>query len=211
MNFLSPALFALSASLDALIVGISFGIRRTRIPLRANLLISLVTLAGTVLSICLGRILNPLFPDRLAKIAGSAVLIAMGSWELFQFMRQTLTKFLQGNKTAESDRSRIRSAKESAPVPSPAGKPEDTLPLARPREILALGAALSLNNIGIGISASIAGLSLPAAALLTLFCSIFLLGLGNCLGRSRALRFAARFADPLSGLMLIALGILELS
>ena len=43
-------LFGISASLDALLVGVSYGIRGIRIRLWQNLAISLVTLLGTCLS-----------------------------------------------------------------------------------------------------------------------------------------------------------------
>ena len=44
---IAPLLFGISASLDALLVGIGYGLRKVRIRLWQNLTISLVTLAGT--------------------------------------------------------------------------------------------------------------------------------------------------------------------
>ena len=54
--FIASLLFGISASLDALLVGISYGLRNVRIRLWQNLSISLVTLLGTCLSVGLGRI-----------------------------------------------------------------------------------------------------------------------------------------------------------
>ena len=56
--FTIALLFGVSASLDALLVGISYGIRRVRIRLWQNLAISLVTLLGTCLSVGLGQHLS---------------------------------------------------------------------------------------------------------------------------------------------------------
>ena len=64
MSILPPLLFGISASLDALLVGMALGLQKVPLPARHNLLISTVTLIGTVISIGLGNLLLPLFPDR---------------------------------------------------------------------------------------------------------------------------------------------------
>ena len=67
MSILPPLLFGISASLDALLVGMALGLQKVPLPARHNLLISTVTLIGTVISIGLGNLLLPLFPRRLPK------------------------------------------------------------------------------------------------------------------------------------------------
>ena len=62
MSILPPLLFGISASLDALLVGMALGLQKVPLPARHNLLISTVTLIGTVISIGLGNLLLPLFP-----------------------------------------------------------------------------------------------------------------------------------------------------
>ncbi len=190
MVLASSALFALSASLDALIAGISFGLRRIRISCFQNLLVSLITLAGTTLSIALGQALLPIFPQALAKRAGSAVLLLMGAFSLLKFMWRTLKKYLLPSKGIPDD------------VPKGPAEPTDILGL------LLLGLALSLNNMGIGISASIRGLPLLTSSILTFLLSAAFLEIGNRLGTARFLRHAQRFAEPLSGLLLLGLGLL---
>ena len=76
-------------------------------------------------------------------------------------------------------------------------------------EVLGLGVSLTLNNIGIGLSASIAGLALIPAAIATLACSLLFLYAGNRLGRSRLLQFMGAAADPVSGTLLILLALLQ--
>ena len=51
MSILPPLLFGISASLDALLVGMALGLQKVPLPARHNLLISTVTLIGTVISI----------------------------------------------------------------------------------------------------------------------------------------------------------------
>lgn len=73
-----------------------------------------------------------------------------------------------------------------------------------------LGCALSANNIGIGLSASIAGLSLIPAATVTFLFSLAFLALGNRLGQCRSLPFTEHTANLITGLLLIVLGIVEI-
>lgn len=195
MQLFSSFLFAVSASLDAFIVGITYGIRRVHILFWQNMLVSLITLAGTVLSIGLGRKLSPLLPPQAARAAGSSILILLGAYYIIKFMILSLKKYLNDKQLTSSE---IQKAS--------AEKTDIALTL---RETLLLGAALSVNNMGIGIGASIAGLQLVPTAIITLVLSVALLLAGNRLGKIHLLRIADRFSDPLSGLLLIGLGLYE--
>lgn len=224
MSLFSSLLFAVSASLDALLVGISCGIRKVRIPFLHNLLVSLVTFIGTVLAICTGRWLIPLladFPSAVQKISwgGSALLLGMGLYYLVKALISRLQK-IQSNAPDETE---VVSAAVSEP-PAPALEADiasdtvSTIPadntcdtsLLSIRELLLMGVALSANNMGIGIGASIAGIALKSASLLTFVCSVCFLHTGNLLGQMQFSEFADHYADLLSGLLLILLGIFQL-
>lgn len=75
---IASLLFGISASLDALLVGISFGLRGVRIRLWQNLTISPITLLGTCLSVGLGHRLAALLPRAVGAYAGSLILILLG-------------------------------------------------------------------------------------------------------------------------------------
>ena len=77
-------------------------------------------------------------------------------------------------------------------------------------EAVILGIILSANNVGIGFSLGMTGIPLMPAMSITLLLSLLFLTLGNRLGTSRTLQLFAVIADPLSGILLICLGILEL-
>ena len=66
MSVLPSLLFGISASLDALLVGCALGLQKVPLPAKHNLLISAVTLIGTVISISLGNLLLPLIPGEIA-------------------------------------------------------------------------------------------------------------------------------------------------
>lgn len=196
MHFLSSLLFGVSASLDSLLVGVSYGIRGVHIRLWQNLFISLVTLLGTCLSISAGHLLIPLLPEVVCRYAGSLILTLLGIYYIIKWLACSLQHRCENKLPHYSE---ISSA--SAP------KKWEALSLA---EVLTLSMTLSLNNLGIGLSASLAGLMLLPTAAATLICSVVLLFLGNQLGRCRLLQLAGTAADPVSGILLIGLGLVQL-
>ena len=193
MSVLPSLLFGISASLDALLVGTALGLQKVPLPARHNLLISTVTLLGTVISISLGNLLLPVFPSGIGTRIGSSVLILFG---LYYVGKWLLSKW----RCSTSQDSNLCQEKK---------KFAEHRPLSF-SQTLALGCALSLNNIGIGFSASITGLPFLPASLSTFFCSFGFLAFGSRLGRSAFLQQAGEYTDPISGLLLILLGLCQL-
>ena len=61
-----------------------------------------------------------------------------------------------------------------------------------------------------GLSASLAGLALVPAAIATFACSVLFLASGNRLGSCHGLQLAGCVAEPVSGILLIGLGLVQL-
>lgn len=196
MQLLSSLLFGVSASLDSLLVGVSYGIRRVHIRLWQNLFIGFVTLLGTCLSISAGHLLTPLLPEVVCRYAGSLILALLGIYYIIKWL-------ISSPQDQHDDKLPHYSEISSAS----ASKKWDTLNFA---EVFTLSLTLSLNNLGIGLSASLAGLFLVPTAIATLVCSVLLLFLGNQLGRCRLLQLAGTAAEPVSGILLIGLGLVQL-
>ncbi len=196
MQFLSSILFGVSASLDSLLVGVSYGIRRIHIRLWQNLFISSVTLLGTCLSISAGHLLVPLLSEAVCRYAGSLILALLGAYYCLKWLISSLR-----------DRHDDKLAHYGEISSASSGQKWETLSLA---EVFTLSLTLSLNNLGIGLSASLAGLSLLSTAAATFACSVLLLFLGNQLGRCRLLQLAGTAAEPVSGILLIGLGLVQL-
>ena len=198
--FTIALLFGVSASLDALLVGISYGIRRVRIRLWQNLAISLVTLLGTCLSVGLGQHLAAVLPSMIGAYAGSLVLIFLGLYYIVKWMRehwQSLhTRAIPNDfQTAQRD------------DPGSAALYQASVPFPEPVSFLKLTEVLSLS---LTLSVNLAGLPLAPAAASTFICSVLFLFSGNRLGCSRWLQVAGCAAEPLSGLLLIGLGAVQL-
>ncbi len=196
MQLLPSLLFGVSASLDALLVGTGFGLRGVHIRLWQNLFISLTALAGTCLSVSLGGLLTPLLPPMLGSCAGSLILMLLGIY----YITKGVLAVLQ-NRTPECPSEKTISQLIST---------EQAPPCLTISQVLLLSVSLSANNLGIGLSASMAGLTLLSAATATGVCSVLFLSLGNCLGRSRFPRLIGDLADPVSGLLLIVLSLIQL-
>lgn len=179
MPFLSSLLFACSVNIDAFLIGMSCGVRKMRIGAFQNLLVSLISFAGTALSLRLGRRFLFFLPDSLAKAVGDVLLCVLGLFYLLKAI------------------GRPRSGTPSKSLTAP-------LPL---RELLLLGSALSLNNIGIGIGAGCSGILLLPAAAMTLLCAVCFLAAGNRLGYASRLCLSDRHADLISGALLILLSL----
>ncbi|MCI9277823.1 MAG: hypothetical protein HFH90_09085 [Lachnospiraceae bacterium] len=195
--FFASLLFGISASLDALLVGIGYGIRGTRIKLWQNLVISLITLLGTCLSVGLGHRLVRLLPGVIGDYAGSLILILLG---LYYIVKWTIS-FLRcdsGETASENPGHEMVSASVSI-----------AFPCLKLTEVLILSLTLSLNNLSAGLSASLAGLTLLPAAVSTLACSVLFLFAGNRLGRNPVLQLAGKGAEPISGGLLIGLGVMQ--
>ncbi len=194
MSCLSALLFGISASLDALLVGIGYGLRRIHVRIWQNLFISLISLLGTCLSAGIGKKLLPLLPAVSGGLIGSLILMILGIY----YLGKGILSYLHNRSACRPD----REAPEAASTMPPSVL---TCP-----ETLLLGLTLSANNIGISLSASLAGLPLLPCAVSTFVCAFLFLLLGNLLGRSRFFKLLGSAADPLSGLLLIGLAVMQL-
>ena len=75
--------------------------------------------------------------------------------------------------------------------------------------LASLAAALAVNNAGVGVAAGVSGISPLWASVCNFVVTIVFLLLGRWLGRGVLGRFLGRFALPLSGALLVALGVCE--
>ncbi len=210
---ITSLLFGISASLDALLVGIGFGLRRVRIRLWQNLAISLVTLLATCLCVGLGHRLAVLLPAMVSAYAGSLVLVLLGLYYIAKWgmslLRSRARRPAIAGDCGGKPSGLSPACRPTGPEQTPRGAPADcaellpgaALSLSLP-EVLTLSLTLSLNNL--------AGLALVPAAIATFVCSVLFLEGGNRLGGCRMLQLAGCAAEPVSGILLIGLGMVWL-
>jgi putative sporulation protein YtaF len=230
-HVISLVLLAVAVSLDGFGVGVTYGLRRIRIPVLSVGIIALCS--GTVvwLSMQIGALLSGYLSPHAARGIGACLLILIGAWALYQLWRRKLHSTDDEQETSE-----VHAAGRPASFAAE-GKPTATtvviLELKRlgiviqilrtpqiadvdrsgvisASEAVLLGFALSLDSFGAGLGAAMIGFSpLLTAAVLSTASGLLLLA-----GLQLGLRFAAwpgmRTLSVLPGVMLIAMGLMKL-
>lgn len=96
-HFMSLLALALALSLDGFGVGITYGLRRTKIPLLSIAVISICSGLVIALSMQVGVLLSHVVSPDIASIVGAVILIGIGAWSLLQLIRK------QGKEQLETD------------------------------------------------------------------------------------------------------------
>ena len=188
MNWLSAltaaALFAAACNLDTVLLSAGFAARGVVLRRGYGLVIAALTTLITWLSLALGAWAAALLGGRTAQVLGGLVLAGMGAWFLLDWLRR--------------------------PGPPPEGAEEaEEAEAAGLRGCVALAAALAVNNAGAGAAAGVSGISPGLAAAANLLATLGALPLGRMLGSRLAGRLLGKYALPLTGGLLILLGLWE--
>jgi len=186
MFWLLAVLVAAVSNLDNLGVGFAFGLRDTRIAIAPNLVIAALTMAGTAGAMTFGRELSHLVSLSIATDTGSLVMIGIGTATVVASLRVPV-------RTSATDRptlAAMRGASKTVPC----------------RAAVPIGVALSLNNIGSGVGAGIAGIPPLATTVLAGAFSLICVGAGARVGWTAARAVATRHAGLAAGVVLVGVG-----
>jgi putative sporulation protein YtaF len=211
-HLLTILLLAVSCNLDNVGVGIAYGARGIGIPLASNLLIALVTAAGTGLCIVFGQQIFQVLPGEVGVILGAVLLIGMGVWVIRQDIGERSRQDQETPFTVP--------ANELAPkswlrrllliLQHPVLADRDSSGHIDLKESLLLSLALMLNNIPNGVGAGLLGLSTLLTTLMVGVLSVLTFWVGIGLGRSLGVRWLGRYAGTVSGLLLVVIGLVEM-
>ena len=75
---LNSLLLAISSSIDSLGIGITYGIKNTKISKSGKIILFVISLLTTYISILFGNIIQYIFPNTLTNFLGCFVLVCMG-------------------------------------------------------------------------------------------------------------------------------------
>lgn len=234
---LSVTLLALAASLDGFGTGLSYGLRRIRVPWAALVLIAVCSGAAVWASMTLGGFAARLIPPEAARRAGALVLVAIGGWALAQQIGRRCggPASEASAEPADEEAGRLASgagkavgrasaADGSAGPACDAGRASaagrllrilQSPPLAdfdgsgsiSAGEAIWLGAALSLDAFGAGVGAAWLGLPVAPTALASAVAGAALLYAGLKTGGALSGVRAVRRLSVLPGCLLVLLGI----
>ncbi|WP_342477482.1 sporulation membrane protein YtaF [Paenibacillus sp. FSL H7-0350] len=225
---LSLLLLAFALSLDGFGVGITYGLRKMKIPLLSIIIISLCS--GIVIygSMQVGVLLAKVVSPNAASSVGAVILVLMGCWSLFQMLTQK-----EQEETAPGQETKLETAAaaqnaETVLKPAvfslelrhlgvviqilrtPSSADMDASGSISSMEAMILGIALSLDAFGAGLGAALLGFSPWSTSLMiAVFSGTFLL-----MGMKTGLRLSGSYwmkhAAALPAILLIVMGIMKL-
>ena len=151
---------AISSSIDSLGIGITYGIKNTKITLFAKFILFLVAFTISTISIYFGNILKYFLPDFIIDYLGSFILIFMGFFMCFQALRNNKKDCKISSDTNLNDTEKIYSffikclGITIKIIKNPTSSDLDKSNTIDSKEALFLGLALSLDSFCIGIGFS---------------------------------------------------------
>ncbi|WP_100399847.1 sporulation membrane protein YtaF [Bacillus sp. FJAT-44742] len=212
---LSLLVLAFAVSLDSFGVGLTYGLRKMKLPLRALIFIAGCSAVSVLIASGFGTIIQRYVSSDFAESVGGIILIMIGVWAIYQVLKPSEGKEEQQKTVKEKDGFFINfEIKWLGLVISILKKPtaadvdgSGTISL---REAFLLGIALSLDAFGAGIGASLIGISpIFLAGTVAFMCAFFV-----TLGMKGGYRLSGvnwvKSMSFLPGVLLIVLGVLNL-
>lgn len=203
MNYMTAILLSISANLDTLAVCVSYGMKKVKVSIIASLLISFITSLGTFISMFLGKVITSFISPKIVTIIGGLLLLILGLKVIFDFIKKY-------KKTHIKNLLRSKKVSYSEILDNPVKADTDNSGDIDLRECITLSIALSLNNLNVGIAASIAGISILLNTLFTFIFTLVSIYLGFFIGRKYASRLIGEYSDLVSGLLIALLGIYQI-
>ncbi|WP_347549333.1 sporulation membrane protein YtaF [Pseudalkalibacillus hwajinpoensis] len=210
MHWVSLFFLAFAVSIDGFGVGLTYGLRRMRIPFKSILILSICSAVSMLIAMGLGSMLQLWISDIVAQRIGGAILIALGGWVLYQMIRNNK----EGEKII-SDRTLLHFEIRSIGVVisilrKPTTADFDDSGTITGIEAIMLGAALSLDAFGAGVGASMIGYPPIGTSLLIACMSSFFVLIGLKFGNIASnIKWMDKLAY-LPGCLLIILGFMRM-
>ncbi len=197
---LSSLLFSLSSNLDNVVVGTAYGLKKIKIGLIANLTIAIITSTGTFLSMSIGVYVSKFLPSYISNSLGAGTIIILGGY----FVTESLIKLKYNKNSKELALKDIDDMIEYAEKSDLDNSGDIDM-----KEAILVAFALTFNNLGTGVAASITGVSIQFTVAFTFILSILTIKLGEAIGNNVLGTFLGKYGPLISGILLIMLGIIE--
>lgn len=217
LHFISLLVLGLAVSLDGFGVGITYGLRKIRIPLWSMFVIALCSATMIFIAVLVGQMFSQFLSEQFAAYIGAVILIGVGAFALYNIRNQkeqepvTTQGIVQVEEPQEPKTVLELELKKIGLViqilRTPSSADVDRSGDISIKEALVLGLALSMDGFGAGIGASLVGFHPLQTALTIAIMTLLFLYSG--------MRVGMRFADAgilrnmvyVPGVMLILIGI----
>ena len=205
---------AISSSIDSFGIGITYGIRNTKISNSAKLILFVISFIVSFFAVYFGDFLKDLLPDNIANYIGCCLLIFLGGFVCFQSFKKDTKNPVCDEVFAEPKIYRFFIKFLGITIQiikNPSSSDLDKSNLIDGKEALFLGVALSLDSFAIGISSGILGIHSIIFPLLVSAFQLLFISLGNLLGSTlnRFSKFPQSIWSIISGILLIIIGIVK--
>jgi putative sporulation protein YtaF len=213
MDYLPLILFALALNMDAFGTGVSYGVRKIKLPLGSVAIISSMSIAAITVSMTAGQIVSSVISPTFAPRLGGLILLSIGTWALIQSLAEKRKKLAGPGNDEPQTVIQIRIKLFGLIIRvlrEPHRADLDSSGVISPKEAVLLGAALAMDSLGAGFGISMLGFSIPLTAMMVGINHITLTYIGLYAGRSMGNSTLGAHLAVLPGCILITLGLLKI-
>lgn len=180
---LNCIILALSVSIDSLGIGITYGIKNTKIKTLSNLILFTISFCTTFSSIFLGHYISVLFSPIFSIAIGSSFLIILGIYNIYKVSNSVSVNY-------DFDYSNSIDKKEA----------------------IFLGLALSIDSVCVGIGCGIIGINDLILPILIATFQLVFLNFGNHIAQKiiKKINIPEQTLSICSGIVLIFVGIMRI-
>ena len=208
---LTCLLLALSVSIDSFGIGITYGLRNTKISILPKILLFIISVFFTTFSIFLGNLLTDILPKNYVKLIGSILLFFIGLWIIYQAIKKdNKNTILSTNKEPKIYSFIIKFLGITIKIiRDPKSSDLDNSKTIDWKEAIFLGIALSIDSIGVGIGGSIIGVNSFLFPILVASFQLIFLSLGKNISVKifKLYKLPENIWSIISGILLIIIAI----
>ena len=211
VQYISLLLLAFAVSLDSFSVGLTYGLRKMRMPIKSLAIIATCSALALLLAMFVGTVITNFLSPKVAETIGGSILVLLGMWVLYQFFRSGHQK----DEACVGEKMILNLEIKSLGVVinilrKPTEADFDKSGSITGLEAFFLGVALSLDAFGAGIGAALLGYSpLIMAFSVAVMSSLFVIS-GIRIGQLFSnISWVQKFAF-LPGVLLIVIGVIKL-
>lgn len=204
-------ILAISASIDSFGVGITYGIKRTKISISAIIILFILSIFFTSVSITFGNILSAYISSDISCIVGASMLILIGVFILYGAIFKKEKKSEVNFKHTEYSFFIEFLGITINIIKDPINSDLDNSNKIDIKEAVFLGIAMSLDSMSIGFGCSTIGINSFLFPILTSFFQILFLCIGKLFGKSisKISSIPQSIWNIISGIILICIGIIK--
>jgi putative sporulation protein YtaF len=200
MHLIYISLIALANNLDNIGVRIAYSIRGIKISTLKNLWISVITFIISSLAAYSGSIISSVLSKNVSSILSMLLLMAIGLWIIFE-------PYLKEKNNHKNSHEILNDTNIYSILKEPEIADMDNSNDIDFREATFLGIALSINNVGGGLSAGMIGLNSFFVGFFSAVISFLALWAGNYVTDFFKKHSIGNKAAMVSGILLILIGI----